>query len=168
MPLEVPAPDVGGVTFRPVADHDYPMLRALYRSTREAELALTGWAEAERQAFCDSQFALQDTWYRGQYPGAALLVIEKDGAAVGRIYLHETPGELRLMDITLVPGMRNRGLGTALFGWLLSWAARERRDVTLHVEAESTARRLYARLGFVDEGVDGLYNRMRWKPPTGG
>jgi RimJ/RimL family protein N-acetyltransferase len=168
MPLEVPAPDIAGVAFRPVADGDYPLLRSLYRSTREHELALTGWPEAERQAFSDSQFALQDAWYRGQYPGAALLVIEKDRAAVGRIYLHESPGELRIMDITLAPGMRNHGLGTALFTWLISWAARGRRDVTLHVEAENPARRLYARLGFIDEGVDGLYNRMRWKPPTGG
>jgi GNAT superfamily N-acetyltransferase len=168
MSLEVPATGIAGVVLRPVADADYPFLRGLFRSTREAELASTGWSEAEKKAFCDSQFTLQDRWYREHNPGAALLAIEKDGVAAGRIYLDATAGELRLMEITLAPEARNQGLGTALVSWLLDWAAREGRGVTLHVEPFNPARKLYARFGFVDDGEAGIYLRMRWQPPAGG
>lgn len=164
MPPEVPALGIAGVSLRAVEEGDYPFLRALYRSTRDPELALTGWSEEDKRAFADSQFTLQDRFYREHYPGTAFLVVERAGEAVGRLYVDAPPGELRLMDIALVPGARRGGLGTALVSWVVAWADREARRVTLHVEANNPARRLYARHGFVDEAVEGPYVRMRRDP----
>ena len=164
MSPEVPAHAISGIVLRPVVEGDTPFLRALYRSVRDPELALTGWPEEARQAFSDSQFGLQDRFYREHYPQTAFLAIERDGEAIGRIYVGTAPGPLRLMDIALVPKERNRGLGTALVAWLAAWADREGRDVTLHVEENNPARRLYARQGFEDDGVDGPYARMRRRP----
>ena len=165
MSPEVPAHAIPGIALRPVAACDYPFLRALYRSTREPELALTGWPEEARRAFCESQFSLQDRFYREHYPRTAFLVIERDGSAIGRIYVDTAPPrELRLMDIALLPGERGRGLGTALLRWLVAWADRESRDVTLHVERDNPARRLYGRHGFADEAEEGPYMKMRRRP----
>lgn len=164
MSPEVPAHAIPGIALRPVGEGDYPFLRALYRSVRDPELQLTGWPEGARQAFSDSQFGLQDRFYREHYPQTAFLVIERGGEPIGRIYVDTAPGPLRLMDISIVPAERGRGLGTALLEWLAAWADREGRAVTLHVEANNPARRLYARHGFLDDGEEGPYVKMR-RPP---
>ena len=164
MSPEVPTHGIAGVVLRTVTESDYPFLRSLYRSVREAEIAPTGWSDAQKQAFCDSQFELQDRHYREHFPGTAFLVIERGGEPIGRIYIDTAPGPLRLMDIALLPAERGRRLGTAFLGWLCTWADREGRVVTLHVEANNPARRLYQRHEFVDDGEEGPYVRMRRDP----
>ena len=165
---DLPALSIPGISLRPIVEGDYTFLRALYRSVRDAELAVTGWPEEAKQAFCDSQFHLQDTWYRGQYDGAHFLLIERATTPIGRIYVHAAENELRLMDIALVPEERGAGLGTRLVEWLLTWGRESGRDATLYVEAHNPARRLYARHGFADESVEGVYLKMRCKPPRRG
>lgn len=164
MPLDLATPPVAGISFRTVEPRDAEFLKALYRSVRDAELAATGWDEAKKRAFTDSQFALQDRWYRGRFPGALLVVIEERGSRIGRLSLCSLPGELRVMDIALVPERRGAGLGSALLRWIQAKAVEEARVITLHVDAASRARALYARLGFTEEGEEGFHVRMRWAP----
>ena len=166
MPPEAAIPVVPGIDFRETAPGDEPFLRALYRSTREPELDLTGWEEAQKQAFADSQFALQDHHYREHYRGAAFLVIERAGEPIGRLYLYAMPNEVRVMDVALIDAARNRGLGTAIMEAVLADAARDGAAVTLHVESFNRARTLYDRLGFREEAVDGVHVRMRRDPPA--
>lgn len=168
MPIEVPPPAIAGVRLRAVEAADEPFLRALYRDVRSEELAVTGWDQSAKDAFCDSQFALQDRHYREHYPEAALLVIERDGVAVGRLYVDRVGERLQLMDLALVREARGKGLGSGLLAWLLDWARREGRDVGLYVEAGNPARRLYLRSGFADDSVEGPYLGMRWKAATPG
>ncbi|XAH23525.1 GNAT family N-acetyltransferase [Xylophilus sp. GW821-FHT01B05] len=165
---EAPAWPVPGMGLRLAEARDEAFLRALYRSVRDPELELTGWPEPQRQAFADSQFGLQDRFYREHYPEAVFLVVERDAAPLGRIYVDPAPGPLRLMDIALLPAVRGQGLGTALLQWVLARAEHEGRDVLLYVESHNPARRLYGRHGFLDDGVEGPYIRMRRAPSTGG
>jgi GNAT superfamily N-acetyltransferase len=150
-------PPVPGITLRPTQDDDRAFLEALYRTVRDPELAATGWDEATRAAFVRQQFEAQDRWYRTQYLGAAFLVIERLGVPVGRIYLHETAAELRVMEVSLMPEARGQGLGTALLTWVVDDARERGRAVTLHVESFNRVRRLYARMGFVEAESDGVY-----------
>lgn len=165
MPPEAAIPAVPGIGFREVESGDEAFLKALYRSTREPELDLTGWEEAQKQAFADSQFALQDRHYREHYRGAVFLVIERAGEPIGRLYLYATEQEVRLMDVALVAAARNAGLGTAIMQAVLDDAARDGAAVTLHVESFNRARNLYGRLGFREEAVEGIHVRMRRDPP---
>jgi ribosomal protein S18 acetylase RimI-like enzyme len=158
---DAPAP---GVRLREIAPGDEALLRALYRSARDPELRMTPWTEAQKQAFADSQFDLQDRWYRGNYAGAQFLVIERAAEPVGRLYVHDSGREVTVMDITSAPAARNQGLGTLLMRWLLGKAQAEGLDVTLHVETNNPARVLYQRLGFREEGEEGVYLRLRWTP----
>lgn len=153
-----------GVGLRPAAADDLPFLRNLYRTVREPELAVTGWTEAQKQAFSDSQFALQDRHYRAYYPGARFLVLEYEGQPVGRLYLGMDPGPVRLMDIAVLPAWRGRGWGSAIVRAVLDLADREGRETLLFVEANNPAYSLYAREGFQDEAVEGVYVRMRRSP----
>lgn len=168
MPPEAAIPRVEGLSFREAGPRDAPFLRALFRESREAELTLAGWDEARKAAFADAQFDLQDRHYRRHYDGAAFLVIERAGAAIGRLSLCRLPDEVRVMDMALAPAERGRGLGSAIMAAIAADAAREGAAVTLHVEQFGRARAFYARLGFREEAEAGIYLRMRLDPPLRG
>lgn len=150
-----------GLSFRPESNADVPLLRELYGSTRAEELDRVDWPDALKQTFVDQQFTAQREQYRKHYPGAAFLVIEREGAPIGRLYIHRTRLEVRLMEVTLLPGLRGHGLGSLLMDRLLQWSDTQGLPVTLHVEPFNPAQRLYLRLGFVTQEVRGVYHFMR-------
>lgn len=111
-------------------------------------MAATEWSAAEKDAFLRFQFNAQDAHYRTSYPGAELSVITLDLEAIGRQYVYRTLSETRLMEITLFVAFRNLGIGTILTQQLLDEARLARKTVSLHVDPNNPASRLYARLGF--------------------
>lgn len=152
------------VGFRSATDTDLPFLRALYASTREDEMRLLDWAQEQVDAFLDQQFRAQHTYYHEQFPDAAFLVVEREGAPIGRIYLDRRTDELRLVDIALIPEARNQGLGEALLLDLLDEARAAELPVRIHVERFNPAMRLYLRLGFQPIEDQGIYQLMEWRP----
>jgi ribosomal protein S18 acetylase RimI-like enzyme len=170
---------VPGVTLRAFRDDDLEFLCELYASTRADEMALLiDWSQEQKQTFLRQQFDAQHGYYQQQYPAARYDVIELEGQRIGRLYVaelgageraeaSEQPGqraELRLMDIALLPEHRNRGMGEALVRELLDEAAAAGRLVSLHVEENNPARRLYQRLGFRDVADVSFYKLMHWEP----
>jgi ribosomal protein S18 acetylase RimI-like enzyme len=155
--IDLPA----GIELRPSEPADRDFLLTVYAGTRSEELAVVPWTDADKAAFIKNQFDAQDAYYRQTYADAQFLVILADGARVGRLYLGRIDDELRVIDIALLPDQRGRGIGSALMAWIATLADREGRSVTLHVEPWNPARRLYERLGFVSEGVSGIYEFMR-------
>jgi GNAT superfamily N-acetyltransferase len=151
-----------GLTLRPMTDADLPFLARLYASTRTEELAAVDWPETQKAVFLQMQFDAQHAHYRRHYHGTDWLVILRDGAPIGRLYLARWTREHRIVDIALLPAHRRAGLGTALLRDLLDEAAAAGKDVTIHVEKFNPARTLYARLGFVPAGEEGVYDLMRW------
>lgn len=145
-------------------ESDLPLLRALYASTRSEELALSGWPTAQQQAFIEQQFEAQRSHYRQHYPGAAFFVIEHAGAGIGRLYLHWGRDELRLMEITLLPEWRGRGIARQLMQRMIDWSAERALPITLHVEPFNPAHAWYRRLGFATLEVRGVYHFMRREP----
>ena len=145
---------------RPVTGADRAFLTALYAGTREQELAMLGWDDATKAAFVEHQFTAQDAHYREHYPGATLDVIEVDGEPAGRLYVHRGPSDIRIMDIALAPAFRGRGIGSALLGDLIAEAESSGRKLSIHVEMDNPARRLYERLGFAPAGEHGVYVLM--------
>ena len=150
-----------GVELRPASPEDRELLRSIYRSTRDEELGLTPWSEAEKAAFVEMQFDAQDRYYRQVYPDGRFLVIVRDAVPIGRLYLTRLEEELRVVDIAILPEYRGTGVGSALLVDVIAEADASGLDVTLHVEPWNPARRLYLRLGFEPGVVDGVYERMR-------
>ena len=153
------------MTLRPVTEADREFLLSVYASTREDELAQVAWEEGAKEAFLEHQFSAQDHHYRANYPGATLDVIEVDGEPAGRLYVHRGEDEIRIMDIALAPPFRGRGIGTGLLRGLMTEAAASGRTLSIHVEVNNPARRLYERLGFEPAGEHGVYVLMRWDQP---
>lgn len=128
---------------------------------------MVDWTEAQKCAFLRMQFEAQHTYYHEQFPTADYLVVEREGVAIGRIYLDRRVEELRLVDITLVPEVRNQGLGEALLLELLDEGQAVSLPVRIHVEQNNPAMRLYSRLGFQPIEDRGIYQLLEWRPvPT--
>jgi predicted GNAT family acetyltransferase len=68
------------------------------------------------------------------------------------------------MDIALVPEHRGTGVATRLLGELLDEGAEDGKKVSVHVELQNPARRLYERLGFVPVEERGAYLFMEARP----
>ena len=150
---------------RPETDADLPFLQTLYASSREREMAfLPNWTDAQKREFLDQQFTAQRQYYREHYPDARYDVIERHRQAVGRLYVANLRREIVLMDITLMPAERNAGVGTRLCQDLLAAAVEQEKIVSLHVEDENPARRLYDLLGFVEIAAVTFYKLMHWVP----
>ena len=140
---------------------DEAFLRRLFASTREAELHAIGERGMDPVAFLDLQFRAQDAAYRAQFPRASRDVIEAGGRPVGRLYVNVVNKETRVIDISLLPDWRNRGIGRRVLSELIRHSHREGSPVTLHVAAGNPARHLYEGLGFVALEDDGVHAFMR-------
>src|SRR6478735_7738219 len=92
-----------GVSYRPFTDSDLPFVSELYASTRREEVAMTGWAAEAQTAFLAQQAAAQHSHYSIHFADAEWLIVEREGRAIGRLYLRETPGNLHIVDISLIP-----------------------------------------------------------------
>jgi GNAT superfamily N-acetyltransferase len=150
------------LTRRPIAVEDEAFLYEVYASTRADELALVDWDEAQKTAFLRMQFAAQHAYYREQYPDAAFDVILLDGEAAGRLYVHRSPTEIRIVDIALLPAHRGQGIGSALLASIQHEAARDGKPLRIHVERFNPALRWYEKLGFAPVADRGVYLLMEW------
>jgi ribosomal protein S18 acetylase RimI-like enzyme len=149
---------------RPATAADEPFLLRLYASTRAEELAMVDWPDDRKLAFVEQQFTAQHRWYREQYADASFAVVLVDGCPAGRLYLAAWEGELRLVDVSLLPEFRGRGIGQALVRQVLAEGASSGKAVSIHVERFNRALRLYARLGFEIVEDKGVYLLLRWRP----
>jgi ribosomal protein S18 acetylase RimI-like enzyme len=156
------------ISFRPEQPDDEPFLCQLYASTRTEEMALTGWPEEQKEAFLRQQFQFQTIHYRRYYSTASFDIILQDERPVGRIYVHRGAGDIRLMDIALLPEYRGAGIGSWILRNLLAEAGRSQKPVTLHVEPYNPAVRLYQRLGFRVVEQQGMNLFMEWCMETNG
>jgi ribosomal protein S18 acetylase RimI-like enzyme len=149
-----------GIAARPMTDDDLPFVAALYASTRQDELATSGWPAETIALFLAQQHEAQHRHYRHYFPDAKWLILERGGEAVGRLYLRQIEGRLHIIDISLVPAARNQGAGSAILRDLLGHARGRGEAVSIHVEKFNPARRLYARLGFEEVEDRGAYDLL--------
>jgi ribosomal protein S18 acetylase RimI-like enzyme len=124
------------------------------------------WTADEKTRFLRHQFCAQGSHYRSVYPGGNFDVIELDGVSIGRLYVNRGSTEIRIVDITLAPDARNRGLGSAILSDLMGEARRSGRPLRIHVERHNPALSLYARLGFRPVADTGVYYLMEAAEPA--
>lgn len=149
-----------GLALRVAVESDAPAIAALYATTREEELRHVPWSALQKKAFTDWQSQQQEKHYSTHYPHCERLLVVAGRETIGRVYVDTTPGDVRLMEMTLLPAHRNRGIGSLLMQALLAYADGLARQVSLHVEPFNPAKRMYARLGFRVVETRGLYEYM--------
>ena len=155
---------VGQVALRPATRTDREFLVRVYGSARDEELSQVVWADGQREAFVRMQFDAQDSEYRKANPDGTFDVIEVDEQPAGRLYVDRRPGDIRIVDIALLPEFRGAGVGAHLLGLLMQEASGSGSKLSVHVEIHNRAAALYARLGFDVVAEQGIYRRMEWTP----
>ena len=149
------APANPATMVRPVTPADEPFLRALFADERAAEFLGMGLSGAMLAMLIDLQFRAQRSGYRQTCPEAEYLVIQRAGAAVGRLTVaalaDQAGSTLHILDLALLRSARGHGIGTDLITSLERAArAAGARQLALSVlDANQGAIRLYERLGFV-------------------
>lgn len=149
---------------RAAIPEDELFLAVLYRSSRPDLLALDGEPQLVEQIL-DLQQRVQVQGYRAVFPAADFMVLACCGEKIGRLVVNVAPGELRLIDIALLPEAQGQGHGKAVLGSLKELAAAQRVPLRLAVNpANHRARQLYLGQGLRVEHADGNAEQMVWHP----
>lgn len=149
------------IVIRDAQDDDLPFFEKLYFETRKDEFAPLGWDAPQLEVLLKMQFNAQNQGYRMQFPDALFFLIEAGNKAVGRLI---TTGEIRLVDIAVLPDARNQGIGSFVLNELLKEADEKEKSIFLQVlKTNVAAFRLYERFGFEVTGEDDLYLSMERK-----
>lgn len=160
MPAQLPV-----LSHRPERPEDEPLLFELYSSTRQEELDAVNFPAEMRGPFLTMQFTAQRRGYASTFPNANFQIILVNGQDAGRMVIDRANSEIQLVDMVLLPGHRNVGIGTALVQALIHEAAAAKKPIRLHVLQGNRAIRLYERLGFRKTAEMGIYDEMEWREP---
>ncbi|USX27193.1 GNAT family N-acetyltransferase [Oxalobacteraceae bacterium OTU3CINTB1] len=152
---------MSAITLRPATPQDAEFMLRLYRGTRQDLAALAD--EVLRERIVAMQFAAQQQQYLARFPHAEVSVVVDGDRPVGRLYVDCDETGVRLVDISLLPEVRNRGIGAGLLRALMTRAGAHALPLRLSVLPTNRARSLYARLGFEAAGDGGLYQSMEWR-----
>lgn len=150
------------ITLRPVTPADESFLLEVYASTRADEMALLPWPDEQKQAFVLAQFNAQQEHYQKTYPDANHDMILFNDRMVGRLYVARLETEMRIVDITIHPRDRNRGIGSSLLRSLIIEASGCRKRLRIYVESFNPSICLFERLGFLRSEEQGIHVLMQW------
>jgi N-acetylglutamate synthase-like GNAT family acetyltransferase len=150
-------------SLRPVQAGDEALLLEIYSSTRADEMALVPWDAAQKGAFLQMQFSAQQKHYQAYFPKAAHELILADGQPVGRLYVDRRAAEIRILDITLLPESRGRGIGTRILLDLMKEAEQSKQTCSIYVESFNRSLGFFQRLGFVKTEENGASWLMVWR-----
>ncbi|MGN7494288.1 GNAT family N-acetyltransferase [Paenibacillus sp. SAF-054] len=143
---------------------DESFLYHLYASTRRDEIMASGWEGTQVEQFLDMQWRMQKGAYKLQYPVAEQLIIVCDGMRAGRMMVNRTARVINLIDISMLPSFRSRGIGESMIRQLQQEALAGSQTIELQVMSNNRARRLYVRLGFELTETSDPYCKMSWSP----
>ncbi len=135
-------------TVRSATEADQNFLCSLYACTREQEEPLCHWPKDHRAKFLRMQFEAQDAHYRKYYQNKQHWIICVGKHDAGRILLDWQKNDLRIVDISLLPRFRGKGLGSSILRHFIAKADETGIQTSLHALHGSPALRLYQKLGF--------------------
>jgi ribosomal protein S18 acetylase RimI-like enzyme len=137
---------------RSAAAADQPFIRQLFKASRAGEFSAAGLPEAALDILLEQQFRAQAAGYAAQFPQALSLIVLYQDEPIGRLILQIGESRWHVIDVVLLPSTRGRGIGTDLIEAVARAAQHQgARELNLTVlSGNAAARRLYARLGFIE------------------
>jgi GNAT superfamily N-acetyltransferase len=147
------------VALRPATPADEEFLFVLFVSSRDNDFSFL--PEPQRSALMRMQFRGQHQTYTQRSPVAEHSIISFDGSDAGRVWVAETEDAITILDIALLPGYRNRGIGAHVYGGLIEKAEAAGKPLHATVStANPDSLRFHERLGFRRTATDGLYTSI--------
>lgn len=157
------------IKLRPSVSADEDFLVAVYGSTREQELAMVPWTAEQKEAFVRSQLSAQLHHYRAEYPNAEYSIILFEDQPVGRLYVDRRATEVRIMDITLLPAFRGKGISSPLIRRLMEEATAVAKSLSINLDKLSLnqSQPIFQRFGFkateADEDAHSFHVLYVWQ-----
>ena len=153
------------IEMRPAEAADQAFMELLFASTRTADQRM-GACDARTEAMLMAlQYRARQTQQHSLYPYADAAVIVERERPIGALHVNYGSDEIRILDISLLPECRSRGIGLGLLRSLQAQGVRMRVPVRLDVLPGTRAQRLFQRCGFTLNGANGLFLCMEWMPP---
>ncbi|MGB0720791.1 MAG: GNAT family N-acetyltransferase [Gammaproteobacteria bacterium] len=153
-----------GLQLRPSRPSDQPFLETLYRASRE-DLQLIDAEDEFIDALIEMQFEAQTKGYGDMFPNAMYFIVEYHGERIGRVTLDFGSTEIRVVDLSLIPQARGKGLGSTVLRHVQMTAQKIMVPVSLSVAAGNVvAAQLYQKLGFQVAETSPMYAQMVWYP----
>ncbi len=148
---------------------DEPFLFDLYCAVRAHEFALLVLPEPLKQQLIRIQFAAQKDGYSAEFPGSGFEIVSQGERQVGRIWIAQLPDSFHLVDIAVMPGAQNSGIGTNLVRELQQEAQAAQKPVRLSVfRFNEGSLRFHQRLGFTVTHEDEIQIYFEWNPSREG
>ncbi len=138
-------------TLRTATATDDAFLYELHRATMGAYVAQTWGAWNE---------GVQAALFARNFDPVGRQIVVAMGRDVGTISAQRTADKIFIGNIEILPAYQGRGLGTAIIGEQLAYAARDNVPAILQVLKVNPAQRLYRRLGFAPIGETPTHIRM--------
>lgn len=156
------------VTTRPAVPGDRDFLLRVYEAAREIELSMTPWTADQKRLFVEHQFDAQLHYYSSEFPNARhdVIVWSETGEQAGRIYVNRTADRIAILDITVLPEFRRRGIGSTMIASLTDEAERCGQAVQVYVETFNPSQMFFLARGFSVELDDGLNLKLVRLPAT--
>jgi ribosomal protein S18 acetylase RimI-like enzyme len=152
------------VTTRAATEEDDAFLFALFKAVRSLEFAYAPLAPAQLDLLMNIQYTGQKQTYGAQYPDGDHIILV-DGLPVGRIWLFRGEAEYQLVDISLMPEFRNRGIGGVLVTDAIAAARAAGVRLCCSVAVtNASSLRFHQRLGFQIAGQDEIYYELAIEP----
>jgi ribosomal protein S18 acetylase RimI-like enzyme len=152
-------------TKRRATEADEAFLFELFKAVRSPDFEHVPISQAQRDLLMQVQYAGQIQTYAAQYPESKHELILMDGHPVGRIWIHETPEEHRLVDIAVLPGFQSRGIGTGVLKEAIANAGKARVRLCCAVAvSNASSLRFHERLGFRMVSHDQVYYELALEP----
>jgi RimJ/RimL family protein N-acetyltransferase len=150
------------LTLRPITDAGRELLLRIYEASRETELSAVEWDANLKRSFIEHQFDAQDAHYRKHYTGATFDIILADGEPCGRLLVHRGESQIAIMDLTVLPEFRRRGIGGEMTRRVTDEAAGSGRSVRVFLEAFNPHQAFFTNRGFTIVEDDGVSRRFEW------
>lgn len=154
------------VRMRPVNETDDSFLYDVVSSTVRNQFKKMGGDIQIMEPLLRIQYENQTREYRKRFPQASHLIVTINNVDAGRIYLDRNSEEIRILDVTLLPEYRGKGLGAFILKMLEEEAAQNQLPIRIYVEEGNPSLRLFRRLGYQFQGKYGeVHNLLQWTPP---
>lgn len=154
------------IRLRPSVPEDEDFLVAVYGSTREQELAVVPWTAEQKEAFVRFQLNAQLAHYQNEYPNAEFSIILFGDEPVGRLYVDRREDDLRIMDFTLLPECRGKGISSPIIRWLMEEASASKKRLSINVDKLSQSQPIFEHFGFGPTEDSGFHVLYAWQPET--
>jgi ribosomal protein S18 acetylase RimI-like enzyme len=154
----------GIVNLRPALAADEPFQFDLFRAHSIGMLQLGGLPEAMIDNLATMQYRARTQSYQDSYPDARWSIVELAGIPVGELIEHDEADAIYIVDVTLRPEQRKRGIGSALVRSVIAAGAQRGGVRALVLVNNEVSLSMFRGLGFVETGQGGAHVELRWRP----